>query len=170
MQSSSSKLSFPTWFFKIQVQTNRGKSSSLNDILLLLAPPNILNFLHACVRWLFWKCVRQFAYKSNLNLSRWRPPFYQYFCWQFMVCTVFRQSFVRVTHFSINLKSKNMKTYIFKVENISKGSLDPITFLRSVKIQLMGGKVWLRCKSKTFYWRNNESLWQIIVFKKLLGE
>ena len=39
---------------------------------------------------------------------------------------------------------------ILKVEKILKGSLDSIlSLLPSVKIQIMGGKVCLRCKSKT---------------------
>jgi hypothetical protein len=38
-----------------------------------------------------------------------------------------------------------------KVENILKGSLDSIPSpSTSVKIQIMGGKVCLRCKGKTF--------------------
>ena len=38
----------------------------------------------------------------------------------------------------------------FKVEKILKGSLDSIPSpLPSVKIQILGGKVCLRCKSKT---------------------
>ena len=39
---------------------------------------------------------------------------------------------------------KNMSIEV-KIENISKGSLDLIP---SVKIQIMGGKVCLRCKGK----------------------
>ena len=39
---------------------------------------------------------------------------------------------------------------VFRVENILKGSLDLIpTPSPSVKIQIMGGKVCLRCKGKT---------------------
>jgi len=36
----------------------------------------------------------------------------------------------------------------FKVENILEGSLDLI-LSPSVKIQIMGGNVWLRCNGKT---------------------
>jgi hypothetical protein len=40
----------------------------------------------------------------------------------------------------------------FKVEKILKGSLDFILSpSRSVKIQIMGGKVCLRCKGKTLW-------------------
>ena len=50
-----------------------------------------------------------------------------------------------------NMKSFILRYCVFvKVENISKGSLDIIPSpLPSVKIQIMGGKVCLRCKSKT---------------------
>ena len=46
--------------------------------------------------------------------------------------------------------SSNELELIFKVENILKGSLDLIPSPSpSVKIQIMGGKVCLRCKGKT---------------------
>ena len=42
------------------------------------------------------------------------------------------------------------RKYICKVEKILKGSLDSILLPSpSVKIQIMGGKVYLRCKGKT---------------------
>ena len=45
---------------------------------------------------------------------------------------------------------KETTTYYFKVENILKGSLDSIpSSSPSVKIQIMGGKICLRCKGKT---------------------
>ena len=53
------------------------------------------------------------------------------------------------------------KLTIFKVENILKGSLDSIPSPSpSVKIQIMGGKVCLRCKGKTL----------LVVVNKLLKE
>ena len=54
-----------------------------------------------------------------------------------------------------------MNNYIntFKVENISKGSLDSISSpSHSVKIQTMGGKVFLRSKGKTLLGIVNELL------------
>jgi hypothetical protein len=43
----------------------------------------------------------------------------------------------------------NFFRYLFKVEKILKGSLDSIpSVLPSVKTQIMGGKVCLRCKGK----------------------
>ena len=54
---------------------------------------------------------------------------------------------------------------LFKVENILKGSLDLIPSPSpSVKIQIMGGKVCLRCKSKTLLGDVNK----LFVFKSLL--
>jgi hypothetical protein len=44
-----------------------------------------------------------------------------------------------------------------KVEKILKGSLDSIPS-PSVKIQIMGGKVWLRCKGKTLLGDVNKPL------------
>ena len=53
------------------------------------------------------------------------------------------------------------KLTIFKVEKIFKGSLDSIPSPSpSVKIQIMGGKVCLRCKGKTL----------LVVVNKLLKE
>ena len=52
-----------------------------------------------------------------------------------------------------------------KVEKILKGSLDSIPSpLPSVKIQIMGGKVCLRCKSKTLLGIVNK----LFIFKSLL--
>ena len=49
----------------------------------------------------------------------------------------------------INLAvSYSIYEFKFKVENILKGSLDLIAS-PSVKIQIVGGKVCLRCKGKT---------------------
>ena len=48
----------------------------------------------------------------------------------------------------------------FKVENILKGSLDSIPSPSpSVKIQIMGGKVFLRCKGKTLLGVDNK-IWK----------
>ena len=49
-----------------------------------------------------------------------------------------------------DVKSSNIRYFIFsvKVEKILKGSLDSVP-PPSVKIQIMGGKFCLRCKSKT---------------------
>ena len=53
----------------------------------------------------------------------------------------------------------------FKVEKIFKGSLDSIPSPSpSVKIQIMGGKVCLRCKGKTLLGDVNK----LFVFKSLL--
>ena len=55
--------------------------------------------------------------------------------------------------------------YIFKVENFLKGSLDSIPSPSpSLKIQIMGGKVCLRCKGKTLLGIVNK----LFVFKSLL--
>ena len=44
----------------------------------------------------------------------------------------------------------NIVSVYSKVEKILKGSLDSIPLpSTSMKIQIMGGKVWLRCKGKT---------------------
>ena len=54
---------------------------------------------------------------------------------------------------------------VIKVEKISKGSLDSIPSPSpSVKIQIMGGKVCLRCKGKTLLGDVNK----LFVFKSLL--
>jgi hypothetical protein len=53
--------------------------------------------------------------------------------------------------------------FVLKVEKILKGSLDLI--LRpstSVKVQIMGGKVWLRCKGKTLLGIENKKFVDII--------
>ena len=54
---------------------------------------------------------------------------------------------------------------IFKVKKILKGSLDSIPSPSpSVKIQIMGGKVYLRCKGKTLLGIVNK----LFTFKSLL--
>ena len=63
------------------------------------------------------------------------------------------------------LKKYLLKSQVCKVEKILKGSLDSIPSPSpSVKIQIMGGKVCLRCKGKTLLSDVNK----LFVFKSLL--
>ena len=52
------------------------------------------------------------------------------------------------TDWTVNITNLILLHYVVKVENILKGNLDSIPS-PSVKIQIMGGKVCLRCKCKT---------------------
>ena len=52
---------------------------------------------------------------------------------------------------------QSVVAFWFKVEKILKGSLDSIS--SSVKIQIMGGKVYLRCKAKHF-WVLSTNFWK----------
>ena len=67
---------------------------------------------------------------------------------------IFLEDFLGTVHGNIygnlNTKKTSKRGKICKVENILKGSLDSIpSSSPSVKIQIMGGKICLRCKGKT---------------------
>jgi len=83
-------------------------------------------------------------------------PFAILIHFQFFISTTFKkkQEEGEIVHF-IPLQEKNEKT--FKVEEILKDSLNAISS-PSLKIQIMGGKIFLRCKDETLLGAVNKLL------------
>ena len=135
---------------------------------MIVKPPN-LSYLHAQFK-KAWQILlnNKFHCWFFLALTTLTDLFY-YSCAKVIILKSFHQfRYIRWKKYTavaiaqwLNLKIKG----VHKVEKILKGSLDSIPSPSpSMKIQIMGGKVRLRCKGKTLLGVVNK----LFVFKSLL--